>query len=106
MDLPETEVELSWAGVSCAPRGMFLRPLNVNVPMCRAVLGPEAAELKAGLKERLSSFMVGDVLIAVDNLVLSNFWLFGGFLGVRATTFFICFGEKKKMEKYVSEKKN
>lgn len=74
MDLTDTEVKLSWAGASCAPRGTFLQSNQYQkIPVCRAALEPEAADLKAELKKNLSNFIVGDSLIAVDNLVLSQF---------------------------------
>lgn len=44
-----------------------------TVPVCRAAWGPVAGDLEVELEQRVSSFMLGAVLIAPDNLVLPQF---------------------------------
>lgn len=55
--------------------GGFSRALRLiaTVPACRGALGPVAGDLEVELEQRLSSFMVGAVLILGDNLVLPQF---------------------------------
>lgn len=60
---------------TCSLVGGFSRALRLmaTVPVCRAAWGPVAGDLEVELEQRVSSFMLGAVLIAQDNLVLPQF---------------------------------